>query len=456
MFSKLKFKAGSFLKNEPAKSVSKKVAYQPILKKKHYIALLSTCLVFFLLFSSVSLAMGFAQGKTPDLITFPEGSISNSLFTSQNTEYKANESLTSKVEFYNVPYTLDVPQGNSARVDNGCSYAISENCIMFLTEYASSAGVSNMLIAQLGKAYMMNVDETLCVVQPYVKQSGYINGYAADYLGAVMKVTNGVDSVDVYIVGYEIKASDEYNIFIATATKVASTPVLANMKFVSDSVIQTLQFDPKLKETQDARKLTEQAVAEVKNSEATKADILNEQNIYSANSNQTTTPNSTESNNKSNEIKQNTNETTSSNEDKNSETANTSTANAVTNTTSKDPEPSTAGAEQNTTTEQSNNTSDTSATSNSNSTGERKLLIPISKDYENLTLEFCYTTTSSGLALELTDSEGKNSISPASNSNGVATFKLGALKAGEYILVIRGGDFSNCSVNLIDANTAKE
>ena len=73
------------------------------------------------------------------------------------------------------------------------------------------------------------------------KNSGYINGFAAEYYVASLSISDGKEGGEEFFVGYILHMPDyNQNFIVAVTSKVLSTESLSNSEAYAVSVINTL------------------------------------------------------------------------------------------------------------------------------------------------------------------------------------------------------------------------
>ena len=76
------------------------------------------------------MAINMTEATLPSETVFPEGTLSESIFESQNNIYTENGDLPNIYSFYEVPYKVSVPNAKGATVGSGRMYDYDDN---FLT-----------------------------------------------------------------------------------------------------------------------------------------------------------------------------------------------------------------------------------------------------------------------------------------------------------------------------------
>ena len=200
----------------------------------------------------------------PEPLIYPAGNLSSSLFVSQINEYIENEGLTESHSFTEVPYKIDVPLAQGATVGSGTIYQAGEDYYIYLAEYAEGEDVQDIIAAQFPKAVMIDYDDALSSYNCMVSESGYVNGFAANYLVDQLFVSNGKDRAMSCIVGYALKCAREYegkNLFVAVGTSLQTSEAFAACKDMLDTEMQTLRFDSALEYELDRKARQEMAQA---------------------------------------------------------------------------------------------------------------------------------------------------------------------------------------------------
>lgn len=428
--------------------------YKPILDTKKKTILITTGFILFILFAGIGSTLDVIKAKTPVVLEFPKGVLSSSIFDSQNTVYQATQELPNQADFTKIPYIVDVPDTSSARIDTGSAFEINDKVMMFLSEFKTDADLTNILIAQLGKAYLIDIDESKCVLQPFVRNEGYINGYAAEYRADVLRISNNETDIDVYIEGYTLQITKDYEVYIGVSSNEVSQELLNAMEETSRLVVNTIRYSEELAESQ--QKEQQQALLDsldknLVDNNLTKQETTKYSNIANENSavnyNQTDKNSSYEQNKNNNETKTDSsagvenilngsNSNSSKNKKNNEEQADTNTQ--VDSNNEKENDKNTQ------TSPQSDNKTD------SVNENVRSLMLPITSDYKDITVEFVYSNTKANISIYITDANETIKIMPDSISNGIATFKMGSVIAGNYIIKVNGDDCGDCSANIID------
>jgi hypothetical protein len=203
----------------------------------------------------------------PAQVVFPQGELTDSIFTEQNNNYEENESLPEKHTFISVPYTVDITEGDGANVGSGTVYQIqgSEEFFIYVTEYDDSTNAQDIIASQFPAVMLINYIPEMTKVTIQIDKRGFINGFAAEYLAETIKASDGTQQTDAAIVGYALDVPEvEYagrHIYVGVGTTSVSTENLEGCAQILSSVIKTVTKDVELEEErrQEAEKEREEA-----------------------------------------------------------------------------------------------------------------------------------------------------------------------------------------------------
>ncbi len=236
----------------------------------------------------------------PEPLVYPAGDLSASLFVSQNNEYTENDSLTESHSFSSIPFVIDVPPAQGAKVGSGTIYQAEKDYYIYLAEYTDKEDVQEIISKQFPKAVMIDYIDTLSSYNCMVSEFGYINGFSANYIVDQLYVSNGKEKAMSCIVGYALDCPDEYEgqkLFVAVGTSLQTSEAFASCKKMLDLEMQTLRYDTALEyelERLERQKLMEEAEAakEEKEAEETFSDktVIDEEKRKEPESNVTQFP----------------------------------------------------------------------------------------------------------------------------------------------------------------------
>lgn len=180
---------------------------------------------------------------------YPEGKLSDSLFVSQNTTYVENSALPKRYSFSQVPYTVDIPEGKKAYVGNGCIIQATSSLYIYVTEYEKDQDGEAVMLEEFPTALLIDYDPLYTYTQKFQDETGYINGFSAQYKFSMLSVSNGSVAKNGYIASYSIfdpYENDGGNVFIGVVTTGSKNEDFNNAKAILDAIMQTMRYDQKL------------------------------------------------------------------------------------------------------------------------------------------------------------------------------------------------------------------
>ena len=202
----------------------------------------------------------------PAPVEYPQGELTDSIFTEQNNNYEKNDSLKAKHIFNTVPYTTDFMEGDGAVVGSGTIYRIddSDSFFLYLTEYDDSTNAQDIIASQFPAVMLMNYVPELTKVTIQVDKKGFINGFSAEYIAETITASDGSTTKEAAILGYALDIPEvEYagrHIYIGVGATDVTTENLAAVSQFLSSVMKTVTKDDKLEE--DRKKEAERAEKE--------------------------------------------------------------------------------------------------------------------------------------------------------------------------------------------------
>lgn len=206
-------------------------------------------------------ALSIINDKQQDNISYPKGTLTESLFESQNNEYTPDEQLARTYQFTTTPYLIDVYDKPEAKVGNGSIIQISDDTYSYITEYEAGKTPKEVLLSEFPPALLINFDTSHTVCETLESQAGYINGFMASYFFNTFSISNGDSVVTAYCAGYELIQTQNPqapHFIVAVATTRASTSHFENCKAAADMMVNTLRYDEKLEAEQQAQERKEQ------------------------------------------------------------------------------------------------------------------------------------------------------------------------------------------------------
>jgi len=203
-------------------------------------------LVFYVLVTEYS-------AKQQSLLVYPEGTLSDSLFVSQNNSYTKNSSLPNAHAFHTVPYYVDVMAGNEASVGDGSIIQASEDIFIYLSEYnPAEENAEGIMLEEFPSALLIDYNPIYTYSQKLKSQTGYINGFETEYLFNMITVSNGEISRTAYVAAYDLisientEVENYPHIMMAVITTNADSQSFAICKNVLDAMALTVRYDDKL------------------------------------------------------------------------------------------------------------------------------------------------------------------------------------------------------------------
>lgn len=375
--------------------------YTPILSAKKLKILVTSLMGLLIILICIFVNLKSEYNNSPIQVNFASGLLSESIFDSQNTNLVDN--YTIHASFNNIDFIVGVPSASTAEVDSGQAFQINDDYVAFISEFKSDIDISSLLIAQLGKIYLLNVDEAKCSVQPYIRESGYINGYAAEYRADAMYITDNVSENVVYIEGYVIKISNNYSVYISTASMEAGKKAFEIMRNEAKNMVYTLRFSQELAD--ERKKASEEVQSQIVLGTDTTADDTKISNFVKGSISTDSGISTTEST--SNEVAGNQQETIRSN--------------------------------------------DTQVTQESG-IKTNSLMISPQVDYLSSTVEVTYTETTANITnMVITDLDGNKIASGDVKTPGTIVFENADYKKGSYLIVIMSeSDIGDCSSKFLE------
>lgn len=205
----------------------------------------------------------------PAQVVFPQGELTDSIFTEQNNSYEKNEELLpNKHQFTSVPYTVDITVGDGANVGSGTVYQVADigDYFIYVTEYDDSTNAQDIIASQFPAVMLINYIPEMTKVTIQTDKSGFINGFKAEYLAETIKASDGSQQTDAAIIGYALDVPEvEYagrHLYVGVGTTIISTESLEESAKLLSSVIKTVTKDEELEEERKREAEKEQQEAE--------------------------------------------------------------------------------------------------------------------------------------------------------------------------------------------------
>lgn len=380
-------------------------------KIKIYIIILS---IFTIIFGVLLFLIAIKQKGEERIVDYPVSNLSDSIFDSQNTTYVPNESLPVAHSFSHIPYTIDTVDTNGVIVDTGTIYAINSSQYLFYSEIIKGADISSELAHQFAQVLEYNVSNSDVTYSVIKEETGYINGFSAQYDIIKVSVPSGNEIKSAVIVAYTLLTEDQddyemlYDLSVCSVTTVEETEVLEQCKQLALIDIGTIQYSETLKKEliEELNKLQREDSEVEENTETGVADELDEEGSEE-------TDNSAES-----------------------------VGTDVETETEEDMEEIVvSGENQNDSESVESQNSDTETVSPDDSE-LKKMALHLKQNYENLSLSITWSNSSQIPSITVTSPSGEHEYNATGVSNGKCQVYIGEAPAGVY--VVRIGNYDAC------------
>lgn len=372
-------------------------------KTKQYIIILSILTVIFGIL--ICLIM-YQQNRESHKIFYPESSLSDSIFDSQNTTYTANENLPKQHSCTYIPYTIDTVEVDGVVVDTGTVYAVNENQFLFFSEILKGSDIPADLSYQFAQVLAYNVQNSDVTYSVIKEENGYINGFAAQYDVIKVSVPNGNSVKSGIVVAYTLQTQNtesyemNYDFTVAVCSLVETTDVLSACHSLAVLDIGTIQYSKTLENDLLAKKK--------------KADKESMEQMEEQNSEQTSEQTDTEQG------------TEQGTEESAQEPVSESTE--LEEAVVREETPETLPPEGDTNTE------------SQEESAVKKMALHTRKDYKNLSVGVTWTNASETPKITITSPSGDNQYSATGVANGKASVYIGEASAGVYVVRIENYD----------------
>lgn len=240
-------------------------------------------LAFLLIFLiALYVLVGAVYVPQEEQVIYPSSELVESIFVAQNNQYVENESLSNTHSFETIPYLVDVPDGNGAKVGTGTVYQVSDVFFAYVTEFTDQYDVQDVIAAQFPVALLINYIPENTRVTIHAQENGYINGFKAEYIADQLSVTDGVNQSQAAVIGYVLDAPEGTyygnHMFIAVCTTNVTTDAVNSCAQVLSAIIKTVRYDQNLdnKLVQAAEEKKAQEEAEIQELLAQQNEIAHE------------------------------------------------------------------------------------------------------------------------------------------------------------------------------------
>lgn len=182
-------------------------------------------------------------------LLIPGSDLVYSVFEAENNSYQSYEGLPNVYYCTNVPYTVDAPDKDVAHIGNGVIYSYPQiSMFVYVTEIHKNTETDFAIMSEFPKAVLYNYNDS-SVISDALVDSGYINGFQADYFVKMMQITDGVESAEAALVGYRVILADyDYDILVSVVTTQVSSDSLESTKRSVNYLLYSLRYNEDLAE----------------------------------------------------------------------------------------------------------------------------------------------------------------------------------------------------------------
>ena len=391
-------------------------------KSKIYIIILSILTVILGVFVVM---ITIRENGEKNLVDYPSGSLSDSIFDSQNPTYVPNESLPTAKSFSHIPYTIDTVDKDGVVVDTGTIYSINDSQYLFYSEILKGDDTVSELAYQFAQVLEYNVSDDDVTYSVIKEETGYINGFAATF--DIIKVSVPSDNIEksAIIEAYTLVMPDQddyevlYDMSVCAVSTVEDTDLLSQCQQLAVIDIGTIQYSESLKKQmiEDLKKLEKNSDLQTTEEETEATEATEEIDEPETENIKAPTESVEDDDNNDDNIE----EIVINNESTSSEDSNSGEASGDTDSVSLD------------------------------DTNSKKMALHLKQEYNNLTLAVTWSNTSETPVIEVKSPDGSQTYSATNVSNGKCSVVIGQASAGVY--VVRIGNYEACgefSFELLD------
>lgn len=203
--------------------------------------------------SIIVIILGIFKKPEPVTVEYPHGSLSDSIFASQNMQYISNDAYSKTLAFDLIPYTIDTVNAECATVDTGRVY-VFDNYYFFYSQVPKESATKDILKDQFSQIMDYGSAAADSTVDVILSERGFLDGFTAEYQLDHMAVSSKDEINDAYILSYRMEIDDDdelddkYDILVAVVTSEFTTEGLAGCLNALDANVYTLQYDPNMAE----------------------------------------------------------------------------------------------------------------------------------------------------------------------------------------------------------------
>lgn len=178
----------------------------------------------------------------------PGGNLSQTLFDSQNMEYKKVDGYPTKHAFNGLPFTIDTISGQSAKVGNGAVYN-SGDYFLYYSEMGSEEQITEVVKRELTDVLLLAGEKERTILEIKKEENGYINGCEATYYMMQVNAYRDKESVSAILCLYSLKVNEDiystekYMLVGCLSTALVSQEVYDGIQQLAHMSITTLNLD---------------------------------------------------------------------------------------------------------------------------------------------------------------------------------------------------------------------
>jgi len=221
---------------------------------KFYKPLLGIFIGMFLICFITYRALCNVESDAPVPVEYPESTLSDNLFVSQNSDYVEQEDLPVSYSFKDVPYVVDLPEGDTADVGSGHIVYGNDYTVFYVSQIDDTVSPHDAVLSQYPPVVYINYSQDASFAQTVAEDYGYLNGMAATYFVDHLLISTGStqSARNAYVLGYCFDLGEEhpYNIIVSVATTQESTEVFGICKQLLDTLSMTVHYDEDLDKKQ--------------------------------------------------------------------------------------------------------------------------------------------------------------------------------------------------------------
>lgn len=196
------------------------------------------------------LVLGLFEIEKTVEVVYPSGQLSESIFDSQNLEYKSEEAYSVQNLFQNLPFSVDTVEGKKASIGNANIYQY-EPYYFYLSEMKEKDSLIDTVKAEMTGVVSIAADPNKTQVEVLKEETGYVNGCKADYVLCKLTVS-GNEVRTRYMCIYRLHVdesifSSEWDILVGCMSQDGTSQGLSALQTLSLTGVETLRLDEEAK-----------------------------------------------------------------------------------------------------------------------------------------------------------------------------------------------------------------